>query len=83
MKISNRVFVSTPFEDNKNIDIHFPWITFKGKKGIMLTLQGDLTDIHNLQKELQAVKDLVNIDANRFGIKLRDLNIKIEFVEEK
>lgn len=83
MKISNRVFVSTPFEDNKNIDIMFPWLTFKGKKGVMLTLQGDVTDVHNLQKELQAVKDLINIDANRFGIKLRDLNIKIEFVEDK
>lgn len=83
MKLSNRVFVSTPFETNRDIPLDFPWLTFKDKKGVMLTLQGDLNNVHNLQKELEAVKQLVNQDINKWGLKMREVDINIEFVEEK
>lgn len=83
MKLSNRVFVSTPFENNKNLPLDFPWLTFRGKKGAMLTLQGDISSVHNLQQELGAVKQIVNRDINKWGLKIRDIDIQIEFVEEK
>lgn len=83
MKLSNRVFVSTPFETNKDIPLDFPWLTFRGKKGVMLTLQGDISNVHNLQEELEAVKQIVNRDINKWNLRMRDVDIRIEFVEEK
>lgn len=81
MKLSNKVFVSTPFETNKELPLDFPWLTFRDNKGVMLELQGDLNDVHNLQQELEEVKKLVNKDVNKRGLRLRDLNIKIDFME--
>lgn len=83
MKVSNRVLVSTPFESNRHIPLDFPWLTFQGKRGVLISLQGDVSDVHNLQKELEEVKKLVNRDVNTFGLKLRDVNIKIEFIEQE
>lgn len=81
MKLSNTVFVSTPFETNRGLPLDFPWLTFRNNKGVMLKLQGDLNDVHNLQQELEEVKKLVNKDVNKRGLRLRDLNIKIDFME--
>ena len=89
MKISNRGYVSTPFETNKNLPISFTFLTFGDKKGVMLTLQGDVSNVNNLQKELEEVKQIVNREINKENtrlttkIKLRDVDIKIEFVEIK
>lgn len=81
MKLPNTVFVSVPFETNKKLPLDFPWLTFRGKKGVMLRLQGDLNNIHNLQRELDEVKKLVKKDVNKWGLRLRDIDIKIEFME--
>ena len=80
MKISNKVFVSTPFKTNPKLPIDFPWLTFGESKGVMLTLQGDMGNVHNLQKELGEVKKIVNRDASKHNIRLRDLDIQIQFV---
>lgn len=82
MKISNKVKVSTPFSSNKHLPLGFRWLTFHENHGILLNLQGDVSDVHNLQKELEEVKQLVNRDLNKVGVKLRDTFIKIEFIEE-
>lgn len=83
MKLSNKVKVSTPFGNNKHLPLGFRWLTFHHTHGVLLTLQGDLSDTHNLQQELEEVKQLVNRDLNKVGAKLRDTYIKIEFMEEK
>lgn len=67
MKLSNRVFVSTPFETNRNLPLDFPWLSFNAKKGVMMVLQGDVQDVHNLQEELNHIKQVVNMDANKWG----------------
>ena len=48
---------------------------------VMLGLKGDLSEMLNLTKELQEVKKIVNYDMNKRGYALKDINVKIEFVE--
>jgi len=81
LKISNTVLVSTPYEKNKHLPLDFPFITFKGKNGVSLTLQGDVNDVHNLQKELEEVKQLINSELNKVGVRLRDTHIDIQFLQ--
>lgn len=80
MKLSNRVFVSTPFETNRKLPLDFPWLDLSCKKGVVMELQGDMNNLRSLQQELARVKQVVNIDANDWGVRLNDLDIKIEFV---
>lgn len=82
MKLSNTVLVSVVAAKNRQVPLDFPWLSINSDKGVMLSLQGDMSDVHNLQQELQEVKNLVNKDASKFGIKLRDLNIDIKFKAE-
>lgn len=71
MKVSVKVVsVST-----KKVPINFPWVN-----GVHLNLQGDLTCLENLTKELQEVKSMVNKDISKFNMNLKDFSIKIEFI---
>lgn len=81
LKISNKVLVSTPWEKNKHLPLGFPFLTFKGKDGVSLILQGDVNDVHNLQKELEEVKQIVNRELNKVGVRLRDTHIDIQFLQ--
>ena len=80
MKISNKVLVSTPWETNKHLPADFPFLTFNKGEGVSISLQGDVSNVHNLQKELEEVKQIVNREINKFGLRLRDTDIKIEFL---
>ena len=50
---------------------------------VMMSLQGDVSDMFQLNKELSEVKSEINQDMNRKGYALKDVNVTIEFVEEK
>ncbi len=71
MKIS----VKAVCKNNQRTPCHFPW-----RNGVHLFLQGDCSDLLNLQTEIEVVKQEVNRDANRFGLALKDLNITIKFI---
>ena len=45
---------------------------------VRLDLQGDCTELNNLQKELVEVKKIVNAEVNRKGLKLKQVEVKIE-----
>ena len=45
-----------------------------------LHLQGEKTDLINLQAELDEVKKIANEEANRNNLKLKNCNIIIEFI---
>ncbi len=45
---------------------------------IRMDLNGDCTDLQNLIDELNEIKDVINGDVNRAGLRLKDVNIKIE-----
>lgn len=80
MKISNKVLVSTPWDTNRHLPLDFPFLTFNDGEGVSIQLQGDVSNVHNLQKELEEVKQIVNIELNKVGIRLRDTDIRIEFL---
>ena len=47
---------------------------------VHLWLDGDMGDLINLQKQLDLVKQDVNGDMNKKGLKLKDVTISIEFL---
>ncbi len=47
---------------------------------VHMWLDGDKTDLRNLQKQLNLVKADVNRDMNKYGAALRDVDVKVEFV---
>ena len=47
---------------------------------VHLWLDGDMGDLINLQKQLELVKQDVNGDMNKKGLKLKDVTISIEFL---
>ena len=44
---------------------------------VRMNLQGDCSELINLQKELNEIKKEVNRDVNRNGLKLKDVEIRI------
>ena len=62
-------------------------VTVRGKypqlkywNNIPITLTGDPTDLLNLQKQLNHIKQEVNKDMNKRGLALRDVEVKIKFL---
>lgn len=45
-------------------------------------LEGSITDVLNLMEELKHIKAFVNKAMNERGLALRDVDIKIEFIED-
>lgn len=66
----NRCFITITAKNNKN------WIVWNR---VALNLLGDNTNLQNLQKELEVVKQHINGDMNQIGLALKDVDIKIEF----
>jgi hypothetical protein len=50
---------------------------------VWLSLDGDKSDLINLQAQLGLVKADVNKDMNQKGMALKDVDIKLEFVERQ
>lgn len=48
---------------------------------VHLDLQGDKTDLFNLQKELAEVKATANTEVNRNNLRLKDCDVIIEFID--
>ena len=70
-----KVNVKVVSNNTKKIPLNFPWIN-----GVHLNLQGDVTFLENLTKELDEVKAMVNKDISKFNMNLKDFSIKIEFI---
>jgi hypothetical protein len=50
---------------------------------VHLGLDGEKSDLINLQAQLELVKSHVNQDMNRKGLALKDVDIEIVFVERQ
>lgn len=70
--LSSSVIVSVVPTGKLNVPSMFPWAN-----GVLIGLQGDLSSLSNLQSELNEVKKLVNADISKFGMNLKDFEIKI------
>ena len=55
--------------------LDFPW-----NNGVNCYLQGDCTNINNLISELNAVKNMINRDANCFKVPFKELDISFKFI---
>jgi hypothetical protein len=60
---------------NKKVPLDFPWLN-----GVHVSLLGDLTDLKNLQNELEQVYLMVNEDISKFNMSLKDFSIEIKWV---
>ena len=57
---------------NISVPCDFPW-----KDGVHVSLIGDLSNLNNLQHELEEIKKLVNKDISKFKMNLKDFSIEI------
>ncbi len=73
-EMKNRISVKVVSVGVNRVPLNFPWLN-----GVHLQLQGDLSDLDNLQKELTEVKQFVNKDISKFNMNLKDFKIKIEW----
>lgn len=60
----------------KKVPFDFPWFS-----NVAVALQGDLTKLSTIQKELEEIKKLVNVDISKFGLNLKDYEIEISWIE--
>jgi hypothetical protein len=56
----------------KLVPSNFPWLN-----NVYVSLLGDLTQLKNLQHELEEIKKLVNQDISKFKMNLHDFSIEI------
>lgn len=68
--ISNRVFVTVT---SKTPTFQIPFMN-----RVMMHMQGDMTDLANVVKELNHIKMWVNQELNRNGAALKNYDIQIE-----
>jgi hypothetical protein len=57
---------------NKKVPFDFPWLN-----SVHVSLLGDLSNLKNLQHELEQIKQLVNRDISKFKMNLQDFTIEI------
>jgi len=70
--LSPKAIVSVTQKGKRLLPMDFPWAN-----GVLVSLQGDLSDLDNLQNELNSIKQLVNRDISKFDLNLKDFAIKI------
>ena len=56
------------------VPLNFPWLN-----PVHVSLFGDLSDLNNLQHELNEIKSLVNRDISKFNMNLKDFSIEINW----
>ena len=54
--------------------VEFPW-----NNGVLVTLMGE-PELQNIINELGEIKKMINADANRHGLPLSAIEIKVEFL---
>lgn len=69
-----RAYVTVNTNKSNNINFNRP---------IRMDILGDGEDLQNLIKELGEIKDIVNGDVNRAGLRLKDVQIKIQLKVDK
>ena len=57
---------------NKTVPFDFPWLN-----RVHVRLLGDLSNLKNIQHELEEIKKLVNQDISKFKMNLQDFYIEI------
>ena len=68
VKVVKRGFNALPY--------NFPWAS-----GVHVSLLGNMSDLNNVQRELESVKQLVNVDISKWGLNLKDFKIEISNAE--
>lgn len=68
-----RVIITAVIKNN-------PYHGFPYMNGVLWNIQGDSQDLKNLQSELEVIKQKLNREANRHGLKYSDLKVTIEFL---
>jgi hypothetical protein len=56
----------------KKVPFDFPW-----SNGVSVSLKGDLSNLKNIQQELNKIKQMVNSDISKFNMNLQDFTIEI------
>ena len=51
--------------------------------GVRMDLQGDCTELNNLQRELKEIKKEDNAEVNRMGLKLNQVKVNVELKRHK
>ena len=70
--LNPKAFVKVVPTKNATVPFDFPWYS-----EVAVSLQGDLTKLDNIKKELDEIKKLVNKDISKFGMNLKDYTIEI------
>ena len=73
------VFVSAPYEKNIKCPLDFPYLTFKGRRGVSLRVTHDTSTLQGMRKELDSLHNFLNGECNRHGLKLKEVNFKLEW----
>jgi hypothetical protein len=73
-KLPTKAKIKVLSTGNKKVPLNFPWLN-----GVHVSLLGDLSNLANLQHELEQVKSLVNKDISKFNMNLKDFYIEIKF----
>ena len=55
-----------------NLPLNFPWVNT-----VHVSLMGNMSDLKNIQRELDCIKQLVNKDISKFGLNLKNFKIEI------
>ena len=70
--LNPKAFVKVVPVKGARVPVGFPWYS-----EVAVALQGDLTKLDNIQKELEEIKKLVNKDISKFNMNLKDYTIEI------
>jgi hypothetical protein len=54
----------------------FPWAN-----GVHVSLLGNMSDLVSIQRELESIKQVVNVDISKWGLRLKDFKIEITKAE--
>ena len=73
------VTVSAPYEKNIKCPLDFPYLTFKGKNGVALTVRHDTSTLKGLRDELNNLHHYLNGECNKFGLALKDVHFELEW----
>lgn len=75
-----KVIVSAKFKDNKGVPLDFPFLTFRDNVGVAFKVVNDTSTISGMEAEIKEIKAMLNREANKSGLKLRDVNFTLEWI---
>lgn len=76
VKLQNRVLITVTKKGAATLDLPI-------MNKVLVNLLQDTTDLNALIEELGGIKQWVNREVNIMGFALRDVDIKIEFIQQE